>query len=148
MSTYSAIAYHIIFSAKGREPVFKGDQREELYRYIGGILRNRHCHLYRVGGVEDHVHILTSLHPTVSLADLVKDIKTGTAHWIKEHSVFPMFLHWQDGYAAFTHSKSELGRLIEYIAKQEEHHRRKSFEEEYRELLAEAGIDFDERYLP
>jgi len=147
MSTFTAIAYHIVFSTKRREPVLKAARREELFRYIGGILKNRQCHLYRVGGVEDHMHILTSLHPTVSLADLVKDIKTGTSHWVKEHSVFPMFSNWQEGYAAFTHSKGELDSLIEYIARQQEHHRRMNFEEEYRKLLVEAGINFDERYL-
>ena len=147
MSTYTAIAYHIVFSTKGREPVLQADRREDLFRYIGGILNNRQSHLHRVNGVEDHLHILTSLHPTVCLADLVKDIKTGTSHWIKDHSVLPKFSHWQDGYAAFTHSKPEIGRLIEYISGQEEHQRRTTFVEEYRKLLAEAGIDFDERYL-
>jgi putative transposase len=147
MSTYTAIAYHIVFSTKGREPVLKADRREELFQYIGGILKNRQSHLHRVGGVEDHLHILTSLHPTVSLADLVKDIKTGTSHWIKDHSVFPKFSNWQEGYAAFTHSKGELASQIKYVMGQEDHHRRMSFEEEYRKLLAEAGIEFDERYL-
>ncbi|HLY61749.1 MAG TPA: IS200/IS605 family transposase [Terriglobia bacterium] len=147
MSTYTAIAYHIVFSTKGREPVLKADRRQELFRYIGGILKKRECHLHRVNGVEDHLHILTGLHPSVSLADLVKDIKTGTSHWIKEHSVFPMFSHWQDGYAAFTHSKPELERLIEYIIGQQEHHRGMSFVDEYRKLLVEAGVNFDERYM-
>jgi REP element-mobilizing transposase RayT len=147
MSTYTAIAYHIVFSTKGREPVLKKDRREDLFRYIAGILRKRDCHLHRVNGVEDHLHILTSLHPTVSLADLVKDVKTGSAHWIKGRSIFPMFSHWQDGYAAFTHSKPELPGLIEYIKTQEEHHRRINVVDEYRKLLVEAGIEFDERYL-
>ena len=147
MSTYTQICYHVVFSTKGREPVLKAPRREELFRYIGGILKNRQSHLLRINGVEDHLHILTSLHPTVSLADLVKDIKTGSAHWNKEKSVFPMFSHWQDGYAAFTHSPREIDGLIEYIKGQEEHHRRTTFGEEYRKLLVEAGIEFDERYL-
>jgi REP element-mobilizing transposase RayT len=147
MSTYTQICYHLVFSTKSREPVLKADRREALFRYIWGILKNRESHLYRINGVEDHLHILTSLHPTVSLADLVKDIKTGAAHWIKEHSVFPMFAHWQDGYAAFTHSQGEIDGLIEYIKGQKEHHRRTTFVEEYRTLLLEAGIEFDERYM-
>jgi len=147
MSTYTQICYHIVFSTKGREPVLKADRREELFRYIWGILKNRQSHLYRINGVEDHLHILTGLHPTVSLADLVKDIKTGSAHWIKKRSVFPLFAHWQDGYAAFTHSKGEIDGLIEYIKGQKEHHRRTTFVEEYRKLLLEAGIEFDERYM-
>ena len=92
-------------------------------------------------------HILSSLHPTVALADFVKDIKLGSSSWIKESGVFPRFRHWQDGYGAFTASWSERNALIEYIKNQEEHHRGTSFLEEYRGLLKEAGIDFDEKYL-
>jgi putative transposase len=87
------------------------------------------------------------LHPTVSLADLVKDIKTGSGRWIKENRVFQGFSHWQEGYGAFTCSRQDLSGLIEYIKRQEEHHRKTTFEEEYRKLLADAGIEFDERYL-
>ena len=147
MSTHTQICYHIVFSTKGREPVLKADRREELFRYMWGILKNRESHLYRINGIEDHLHMLTSLHPTVSLADLVKDIKTMSSHWIKENSVFGMFSHWQDGYAAFTHSKRDIDGLIEYIKAQQEHHRRTTFVEEYRKLLFEAGIEFDERYM-
>ena len=97
MSTHTAISYHIVFSTKDRRPVLRQERREDLFRYIWGIIKNRRGHLYRTNGVEDHLHILTSLHPTVSLADLVKDIKTGSAHWIKENSVFRSFSHWQEG---------------------------------------------------
>ncbi|MGH9453258.1 MAG: transposase, partial [Terriglobia bacterium] len=105
-------------------------------------------HLYRINGAEDHLHILTAVHPTVGLADFVKDIKTGSARWIKQNAVFKGFSHWQEGYAAFTCSRNDLGGLIEYIKGQEEHHRKTTFQEEYRKLLVEAGIEFDERYLP
>jgi len=122
MSTYTQICYHIVFSTKDREPVLKADRREELFRYVWGILQKRQSHLYRINGMEDHLHILTSLHPAVSLAGLVKDIKTGSSWWIKEKSAFRMFSHWQDGYAAFTHSQAEIPALIEYIQGQQEHH--------------------------
>jgi len=147
MSTYTQICYHIVFSTKGREPTLKASRRPDLFRYIWGIVKNRESHLYRINGAEEHVHILTGLHPSVSLASLVKDIKTGSSLWIKEENVFPTFLHWQDGYAAFTHSKHEIDGLIEYIKEQERHHRRTTFVEEYRKLLEEAGIEFDERYM-
>jgi REP element-mobilizing transposase RayT len=147
MSTHTQIYYHIVFATKDRVPVLKADRREDLFRYIWGIVKNRNSHLYRVNGAEDHVHILTSLHPTVNLADFVKDTKTGTSLWIKEKSVFPSFSHWQDGYGAFTHSKGEIDALIEYIKGQAEHHRRTTFAEEYRKLLVEAGVEFDERYI-
>lgn len=94
-----------------------------------------------------HGIILTSLHPTVCLADMVKDVKTGSSKWIKDERVFPLFDHWQDGYAAFTHSDREKDVLIEYIKNQEEHHRVRSFTEELKRLLDEAGIKYDPKYL-
>jgi REP element-mobilizing transposase RayT len=136
-----------VFSTKDRATVLAQDRREDLFRYISGIIKNRSGHLYRINGVEDHLHILTSLHPTVALSDFVKEIKTGSALWIKENSVFNNFSHWQEGYGAFTCSQREIAGLIEYIKEQEQHHRKVKFEEEYRILLLEAGVEFDERYL-
>ena len=89
MSTHTQICYHVVFSTKDRQPTLKADRRADLFRYIWGILKNRESHLYRINGPEDHVHILTSLHPSVSLADLIKDIKTGSS--LKKESVFSMF---------------------------------------------------------
>ncbi|MGD0459661.1 MAG: IS200/IS605 family transposase [Terriglobia bacterium] len=147
MSTHTQICYHVVFSTKGRQPTLQANRREDLFRYIWGILKNRESYLYRINGTEDHLHILTSFHPSVSLADLVKDVKTGSSLWIKKEGVFRAFSHWQDGYGAFTHSRREIDCLIEYIKGQEEHHRRTTFVEEYRKLLEEAGIEFDERYM-
>jgi REP-associated tyrosine transposase len=147
MSTYTQIYYHIVFATKNREPVLKADRRQDLFRYIWGILKNKHAHLYRINGVEDHLHILCSLHPTVTLANLVKEIKTGSSQWIKENRVFPSFSYWQVGYGAFTHSHKEKDDVIEYIKTQEAHHRRTNFRDELRRLLLEAGIEFHERYM-
>ena len=147
MSNHTAISYHIVFSTKNRAPVLRRERREDLFRYIWGITKNRRSHLYRINGVEDHLHILSSLHPTVSLADFVKEIKTGSALWIKANRVFKSFSHWQEGYAALTCSRREIDGLIEYITTQEEHHRKVTFDEEYRKLLLEAGVEFDPRYL-
>ncbi len=119
------------FSTKNRTPVLRRERREDLFRYIWGIIKNRHSHLYRISGVADHLHILSSLHPTVSLADFVKDIKTGSALCINENSVFKRFSHWQEGYGAFSCSKSDIEGLIEYIKGLEEHHRNTAFEEEF-----------------
>ena len=113
MSTFTQIYYHIVFSTKNREPVLLADNRDHLFRYTWGILKNKDCHLYRIGGVEDHVHILTSLHPAIALADLVKEIKTSTSSWIKDENIFPGFTHWQDGYGAFTVSHSDKDAVIE-----------------------------------
>jgi REP element-mobilizing transposase RayT len=147
MSTHTAICYHIVFSTKDRIPALTHDRREDLFRYISGIIRNRQSHLYLINGVEDHLHILTSLHPTIRLADFVKEIKAGSTHWIKDKTIFKKFSNWQEGYGAFTCSQREIDGLTEYIKDQEQHHRKVDFKEEYRKLLIESGIEFDERYL-
>lgn len=147
MSTYTQIYYHIVFSTKDRQPVLRPSRREDLFRYVWGIIKNHDGHLYRINGVDDHVHILSDLHPRVCLADLAKAIKTGSPKWIKDNGVFPDSGHWQDGYGALTLSHSDRDAVIEYVKQQEEHHKRTSFADEYRELLKRAGIEFDERYL-
>lgn len=121
--------------------------RDQLYKYIWGILQNKRCHLYRINGVEDHLHIITHLHPSVALAGLIKDIKIASSLFIKEQSLFPDFVSWQEGYGAFTYSIKERERLINYVKNQEEHHKKSSFKEEFITLLNEHGVTFDEKYL-
>ena len=147
MFTYTQIYYHIVFSTKNRQRYLRADKVEELYKYIWGIIKNKKSHLYRINGTDDHIHILSSLHQSFCLADFIKDIKTNTSKWIKENNIFRGFTNWQDGYGAFTHSSKEKDRLIEYIKNQEKHHRKVSFRDEFRKLLIEAGIEFDEKYL-
>ncbi len=118
-----------------------------MFKYIWGILKNKKCHLYRINGVEDHLHIVTHLHPSVALADLVKDIKLASNDHIKATGLFPDFGGWQDGYGAFTYSFSAKNNLIEYVKNQEEHHKTVTFKEELIELLKEHGVEFDEKYL-
>ena len=137
MSTYTQIIYQIVFSTKNRERTLAKENRDDLYKYIWGLLKNKNCHLYRVGGVEDHIHILTHLHPSVALSSLVKDIKMASSVFIKENNVFNNFNGWQEGYGAFTYSVKEKDTLIEYIKNQEQHHGVKSFRDEYLELLKE-----------
>jgi REP element-mobilizing transposase RayT len=147
MSTYTQIYYHIVFSTKERVPALVADKREALFRYAWGILKNKDCHLYRINGMEDHIHILISLHPTICLSDLVKDIKISTSKWIKENGGFPAFTHWQDGYGAFTIAQSESEAAIEYIKNQQRHHKTLSFRDKLRTLLVKYGVGLDERYL-
>ena len=147
MSTHKQILYQIVFSTKQREPVLEKETRPELFKYIWGILNKSNCHLYRINGVEDHLHIVTHLHPSVPLADLVKNIKIASSGFIKDNRIFKNFNHWQDGYGAFTYSVKEKNRLFEYVKKQEEHHQIISFRDEYVELLKEHEIEFDEKYL-
>ena len=147
MSTYTQILYHIIYSTKNREQTLILDKHEEIYKYIWGILKKKNCHLYRIGGVSDHLHILTHIHPTVSMASLVKDIKLASNEHIKNKNLFPNFSGWQEGYAAFTYSFKDKDRLIEYVKNQETHHHIKTFKEELIDLLSEHGIEFEEKYL-
>jgi len=123
------------------------DNREQLFRYIWGFIKNNKHHLYRIGGADDHLHILLSLHPTVPLADFIRQLKISTSKWIKENKIFPAFSFWQEGYGAFTHSLAEKDALVEYIKNQEEHHKKFSFQEELRKLLMDAKIEYDEKYL-
>jgi REP element-mobilizing transposase RayT len=118
-----------------------------LYKHIWGILKNKNCHLYRIGGVEDHIHIVTHLHPSISLADLVKDIKLASIEYINKQQLFDGFNGWQDGYGAFTYSFRAKNKLVEYVKNQERHHASQSFKAEYIELLNEHQIEFDEKYL-
>src|SRR6056297_293320 len=147
MSTYTQTLYQIIFSTKRRARCLIKKRRNELYKDISGILKNKKCHLIIINGIEDHLHILTSLHPTVPLSNLVKDIKLGRSYFIKKKQLFPEFKEWQGGYAAFTYANKEKNKLVEYIKGQQTHHENVSYKEELTSLLKEQKIDFDERYL-
>ncbi|MEI6507895.1 MAG: IS200/IS605 family transposase [Bacteroidota bacterium] len=147
MSTYTQIIYQIVFTTKNREHTLSSENRIELYKYIWGILKNKKCHLYQIGGIEDHIHILTHLHPSIALSSLIKDIKIGSSVFIKTQNLFPNFSGWQLGYGAFTYSIKEKDRLINYIKYQEIHHQKITFKDEYFELLSEHKIDFDEKYI-
>ncbi len=147
MATYTQILYQIVFSTKNREKALIKNHREKLFRYIWGILKNKKCILYQINGVDDHLHIATHVHPTVAVASLVKDIKVSSSDWIKGQGLFPKFKAWQVGYGAFTYSVNEKKALVNYIKKQEEHHKTISFREEYIELLQEHNIEFNEKYL-
>ena len=147
MGTYTKIIYQIIFSPKYRTPCMLKSTRNQVYQYISGVAKNNNCHLLQINGVEDHLHILTHLHPSVSLASLIKDIKISSNGFIKELQLFPDFIGWQDGYNAFSYSSSAVPNLIDYIKNQEEHHKKISYLEELKAIFKEFGIEFDEKYL-
>ena len=148
MSTYTQTLYHLVFATKDRRPALSDERREDLFRYVNGVIKKNHSKPVWINGVRDHLHILSSLHPTLALAELIKDIKVASSIWIKENHLFPNFESWQEGYGAFTYSLRDQPELIAYLKRQEEHHRKVTFEEEYRKLLADAGIQIDERYFP
>jgi REP element-mobilizing transposase RayT len=147
MSSYRQIIYHIVFGTKFHHPTLVNDHKKELYKYIYGIIRNKNCHLYRINGIENHIHILSDLHPSIALADFMKDIKVASSIWLKSTGKFPDFIGWAEGYGAFTYAYRDKDMIINYIKNQEEHHKKHTFKEEYIEMLKEFGVVYDEKYL-
>ncbi|MFT5763253.1 MAG: putative transposase [Saprospiraceae bacterium] len=147
MSTYTQLLYQIVFSTKYRTSTLNKEQRPELFKYIWGILKNKKCHLYRVNGLEDHIHIVAHIHPTIAISNLVKDIKLASSAFIKSNNLFKNFTGWQNGYAAFSYSIDSKNDLIEYVKNQEVYHKKKTFKMELIELLKEHKIEYDEKYL-
>jgi REP element-mobilizing transposase RayT len=147
MNSYRQILYHIVFCTQDRNKTLPNDHLEELYKYISGIIKYRNSVLYRINGTENHVHILSDLHPSVSLADFVKEIKTASNTWMKSTGRFPGFHSWSAGYAALTYGFRDKEMIVNYIRNQKEQHKKVSFEEEYKALLDEQGILWDERYV-
>ena len=145
--SYKQIYYQIIFGTKYRKSTIAETHCKELYQYIYGLIQNKQCKLYRINGIEDHIHIFSDLHPSIALADYIKDIKVASSKWMKESGRFPDFTGWQDGYGAFTYSIHERDKIINYVKNQKEHHKTESFYDEFKRLLIESGIDFDEKYL-
>lgn len=145
-STHLSLHYHVVFSTKERQPVIAPEWRDRLHAYLGGIVRNLDGVAESVGGVADHVHLLLGLRATHCLADLVRDVKSVSSRWVHEEIPLASFA-WQEGYGAFTVSASQREMVSDYIRRQEEHHRRRTFQEEYRALLQRAGVEFDERFL-
>lgn len=148
MSSYKQILYHIVFCTKHREPSLSLENSEELYKYIWGIIRGKNGVLYRINGMDDHIHILSDLHPSNALSDYVRDIKRATSGWLAASDRFPHFKGWAEGYGAFTYTWRDKEMVINYIRNQREHHKCFTFEEEYRKLLEEFDIEIDERYFP
>ena len=148
MSSYRQLVYHLVFRTKNSVPSLRNEYSPQLYAYIGGIIKNKNSHLIKINGAEDHVHLLTDLHPSLALADFIREIKVSSSTWMKASNYFPDFTGWSDGYGAFTSSYIDIGILIEYIRMQKEHHAKMSFEDEYRKLILESGLTIDERYFP
>jgi len=144
--SFACLHYHLIFGTKGRAPVLEDDLRPRLYEYIGGIARGFGGIIEAAGGMPDHVHLLASLDRQTSVADAARSIKANSSKWI--HETFPAMADfaWQSGYGAFTVSHSHLERVRGYIARQAEHHRRITFQEEFRAFLDRHGIPYDERH--
>jgi REP element-mobilizing transposase RayT len=143
----SCLLVHIVFSTKDRAPVLNGAVRPRLHAYLATVSRNAGCECYRVGGVGDHVHLAVRLSRTVTTAKLVEELKTASSKWLKGEAPEWGRFAWQRGYGAFSLAVDGLDAIRQYIDHQEEHHRRRTFQEEYRDFLKGHGIEFDERYV-
>jgi putative transposase len=148
MSSYRQHLYHIVFRTKDSIPTIKQNHVNELYAYITGIIKHKQSHLYRINGVENHLHILTDMNPSIAPMDFMKEIKVSSSVWMIRSNLFTSFDGWAVGYGSFTCSYMEIDRLIEYLKNQQEHHKKISFEDEYRKLLIDYGITPDEKYFP
>jgi putative transposase len=148
MSTYTQILYQIVFGSKNYTEFLNSENKDLLFRYIVGVLRKRECHPYQVGGYGNHVHIITHLSTTISLSNLVRDVKKASHEMmVMDKNLFTGFPGWQVGYGAFTYNISMKPVLIKYVQDQEEHHRKVSFKKELTELLDKNMIPFKEELL-
>jgi REP element-mobilizing transposase RayT len=143
----SRIHIHAIFSTKSREPVLHESWRDELFRVLGGAANNCGCQSLLVGGVADHVHILFELSRTLTVASAMEKIKSPSSAWVNQSRVLSTHFAWQNGYAAFSVSHSNLDAVRMYIQRQEEHHQRQSYQDELREFFTKHHIEWDERYV-
>ena len=147
MSTFTNLLFHIIYSTKYRKPTIHLDWQDDLYGYIGGIVREQKGTLLKIGGVDDHVHLLAKLSPTIAISNVLRKIKSNSSKWLNERSDVIRKFEWQSGYAAFSVSESQVPAVSDYIARQGEHHLKKTFEEEFLAILRKHNIEFDKRYV-
>lgn len=145
--TYSQIYIQIIFAVKGRENVISASWKTELHKYIAGIIKGKEQKPIIVNGVADHIHAFVGLRPAMAISDLARDIKNNSSKFINEKGFVKGKFSWQEGYGAFSYSHSQIGNVYDYILNQEEHHKKKTFKEEYLEFLKKFEIGFDEKYL-
>jgi REP element-mobilizing transposase RayT len=144
----SAVHIHLVFSTKERRPFLRDKTtRDALHAYLGGVSRQLDCAPIRIGGAENHVHVLARLGRTITQADWVKELKRVSNLWLKEQERDYADFQWQGGYAVFSVSQSNLEQVKEYIARQEEHHRSTTYQDEFRALLRKHNVEFDERYV-
>ena len=147
LSTYTRILYQIVFQTKHWEPTLFKPNRDRLFSFISGILMKKKCFVTQVGGYDNHIHIITSVHPNIAVSQLVKDIKLSASNFIKKESLFPCFEGWNEGFGAFTYSLDAIEQLKNYVCNQEIHHKKESPREEYLRQLKEFEIEFNEKYI-
>jgi len=146
-NTYTQIHIQTVFTVRNRYCLIDREWKERLFRYMTGIVQKNGHKMLQINGMPDHVHILIGLRPTQSLSDLMQKVKGASSEWVNKNGLSIQRFSWQEGYGAFSYRKSEVPQIIQYIQNQEEHHRKKSFIEEYEELLKVFEVEYDQRYI-
>lgn len=146
-NTYSQIHIQAVFAVRGRHSLIHLSWRDELFKYITGIFKNQKQKLLAIGGVEDHVHLLFGVRPNIAVSDLLRDVKANSSAFINEKNFVRGKFSWQEGFGAFSYSKSQLDTVAKYVLNQEKHHVRRSFKDEYITLLERFDIEYEERFL-
>ena len=145
--TFSQIYIQCVFAVKGRENLLQKPWRDTVFKYMAGIIKEKNQKPIIVNGVADHVHVFVGLKPSMSIADLVRDIKNNSSKFINEQKFLERHFAWQEGYGAFSYAYSQNENVYQYISSQEEHHRKKTFKEEYLDLLQKFEVEYNEKYL-
>jgi len=146
-NTFTSLRYHIVFSTKQRKPWIAPEIEERVWSYLAGIAKQHAVQPWTIGGVDDHVHLLLGIPPTLAVSDVVRQVKAGSSKWIRETFSEIVEFTWQDGYGAFTVGRSQIDATVDYIRNQREHHRVKTFQDEYIAFLQAHDIQFDPRYV-
>jgi REP element-mobilizing transposase RayT len=146
-NTFSKIYIHLVFAVKNREALINKKWKEELNKYIHGIISNKKQKCIIVNGVEDHIHLFIGIRPSICIADLVKEIKTSSSNFINEKRLTSKTFYWQNGYGAFSHSASDINAVYNYISQQEEHHNEQSFQNEFLDILSQNEVEYESQYL-
>jgi putative transposase len=146
-NTFTQIYIQFVYAVQGRANIISKTWQEQLNKYTSGIIQNNGHKLLEIGGMPDHMHVFVGMKPTQSISDLMKDVKGSSSKWINENKLVKGKFSWQEGYGAFSYAHSQLDAVIDYIKKQEKHHRRKSFRQEYVEFLEKFKIDYDPKYI-
>ena len=146
-NTYTQFNIHAVFAVKGRQNLLQKPWREEVFKYMAGVIKNKNQKSIIVNGVADHVHVFVGLRPSMSVSNLIRDVKNNSSDFINDRQFLPYEFSWQDGYGAFSYAHSQMDAVYKYILNQEKHHRKKTFKEEYLEFLQKFEVEYNEKYL-
>lgn len=145
--TYTQIYIQYVFAVKGRQNLLQKSWREEVFKYMSGIINGKNQKSIIVNGVADHVHVFVGLRPSMSVSNLIRDVKNNSSDFINDRQFLPYDFSWQEGYGAFSYAHSQMDAVYKYILNQEKHHRKKTFKEEYLEFLQKFEVEYNEKYL-